>query len=153
MNYLFFFLCVCVIFLSISPLWTAAWVTFNEAGFNWSCFLLHILWNASCFNGRSIHILLNRFQDSFLGMLHALFLRPPSWRFSRFSLSFQFTFFESSLLFPALRVSDRVLFSNARPRVYVVVHRRSLVFSFPICSMKIASSWRRDSILRPSKRM
>ena len=24
-------------------LWTAAWVTFNEVVFNWSCFLLHIL--------------------------------------------------------------------------------------------------------------
>ena len=66
------FFLVVVSFLHLSSL-TAAWVTFNEAGFNWSCFLLQLV----------------------LGMLH-VYLSLLSYFFSLF---LQFTSFESSLLF------------------------------------------------------
>ena len=60
-------------------LWAAALVTFNEAmkGFNWSCFLLHILGmlllRAS--NGRSVHIHILRI-DSFSFTLKSLRSSP-----------------------------------------------------------------------------
>ena len=47
-KFFFFFFCG-VVFLSISPLCTAAWVTFDGVGSNRACFVLQLdLWNASC---------------------------------------------------------------------------------------------------------
>ena len=61
--YRFFF--VCVIFLSISHLWTAAWVTFNEASLQPVLLLASYSWNVSrVVNGHSIHIL--RIESFFL---------------------------------------------------------------------------------------
>ena len=78
--FFFFFLCVCVLFvLSISRLYTAAWVTFNEAGLQPGLLLAAA-----------------RFLECFM----STFLRPP---FNVFLVSLsQFTSFEPSPFF-ALR--------------------------------------------------
>ena len=79
--------------LSISPLWAAAWLTFNEAGFNWSCFLLQpVLWNASCLS------------FFFFPLIFSLsFFNPHPWYWVSFSH------------LTSLRLS---LFLSARSRVY-----------------------------------
>ena len=129
-EFFFFFFLLLLFLLSISPLWTAAWVTFNEAGFNRSCFVLQLV----------------------LGMFHVYLSRLLS------SLSFSIHILISSLFFIHLTSFRSSPFRNARPRVYVVVHGRALVL-FPNFTLRFdlnamaRSSWRRVSILRPSERM
>ena len=97
------------IFFSLHlSLWAAAWVTFNEGVFNWSCFLLQLdLWNVSCLS------------------------RPPSTSlFPLISLSFFNSHPSNRVLFSPYELQIEFIFSNTCPRVFVVVHGPALVFRF-----------------------
>ena len=109
-RYIVFFLCVLFV-LSISPLYTAAWVTFNGVGrlqpglFRASHL---ILWNASCY----FCVLPRRLS-----------------RLSSFSLSFSVHILRIESLFLCCLKSfgSSPFQTRARLRVYVVIHRRALV--------------------------
>ena len=106
----------------------------RQVGFNRSCFLLQLVLSWECF--MSITSSLRRLS---LYLVFSLFLNPhPS---NRVSCSVH-----------ALRISDRVHFERPPTRLWSFTGVS--FFSFPIRSIfKIALSWRRDSILRPSERM
>ena len=118
--------------------------------FNWSCFLLHILgmlhvsWSFNSHSSNWFLIYVTRFLECFMPVL-----RPPSTSFSILSLS---NSHPSNRVLFALRASDRVHSENARPRVFVVVHGPALCVSSNSFDFFHCSSWRRDSILRPSER-
>ena len=91
----------------------------------------------------------------FLGMLHVL-LRPPSTSFFLYlvSLSFSIHILRMESLFLALRASDRVHFFERPPaRLWSFTGARLFFVSNSFNFYVIASSWRPDSILRPSERM
>ena len=85
------FFCVCYFSLHLS-LWTAAWVSFNEAGSNWSCFLLQLV-SWECF--MSIYVLPSKSFFLYLVSI-SLFNSHPSNRVL--------------FLFSSLRAWDPVLF-------------------------------------------
>ena len=95
-----------------------------KMSFNCPCFLLQLA-----------------FLECFMSILSSLM---ASFLF----LSLQSTSFESSLLFTPYELE----IESVQARSCVNGRSRACLFSFPICSM-YASSWRRDSILRPSERM
>ena len=123
----FFFFVICSLHLS---LYTAAWVTFNEAGSNWACCLLQL----------------------FLGML-----RGYLSRLSLLSLS-QSTSFESSLffVFPVKGFGSSPFRKRpparlcGRSRACVLYRLQIFSSRFDLNAMAGYFSWRRDSILRPS---